>query len=88
MGADDTDFVLEVLRDLMEEANRVRAAIHAAIKQKRAFEVAQHAHLLKSAAAVVGAQELSGICRSISTNFSIFWAMPVRPLGHPRRGLF
>ena len=67
MGADDTDFVLEVLRDLLEEANRVRAAIHAAIEQQRAFEVAQHAHSLKSAAAEVGAQELSGICRTMES---------------------
>jgi len=62
MGADDTDFVLEVLRDLMEEANRVRASIHDALDEHRAIDVARYAHSLKSAAAVVGAQELAGIC--------------------------
>jgi len=65
MGDDDTDFVLEVLRDLLEEANRVSAAIHDAIARNRAIEVEQNAHSLKSAAAVVGAQELARICRTM-----------------------
>lgn len=65
IGADDTDFVLEILHDLMEEANRVRATIHDALQHGRAVEVEQNAHSLKSAAAVVGAQELADICRTM-----------------------
>jgi CheY-like chemotaxis protein/HPt (histidine-containing phosphotransfer) domain-containing protein len=65
MGADDVDFAIEVLGDLLTEGNRVRSSIQSALDSNMPVEVARHAHSLKSAAAVVGAQQLAGICRSM-----------------------
>lgn len=65
MGAEDIDFAIEVLGDLLTEGNRVRAAIQEALDAHVPHKVAQHAHSLKSAAAVVGAQQLANICQTM-----------------------
>ena len=70
MGADDIDFAIEILGDLLTEGNRVRVSIQSALDAGQTLEVARHAHSLKSAAAVVGAQQLADICRSMESSAS------------------
>lgn len=65
MGSDDVAFAIEVLGDLLTEGNQVRVSIQEALDSDRATEVARHAHSLKSAAAIVGAQQLADLCRSM-----------------------
>jgi len=65
MGADDIDFAIEILGDLLTEGNKVRVAIQESLDSDVPHRVAQHAHSLKSAAAVVGAQQLAGICQTM-----------------------
>lgn len=67
IGDGDMDFVREVLTDLMSEASRTRSDLHAALFAEDAPGVRRAAHSLKSAAAVVGAEELSSICQRMES---------------------
>ncbi len=62
MGADDLAFVQDILGDLLSEANRNRAIIQDALDNGDAATVARASHSLKSAASVVGAEQLADTC--------------------------
>ena len=65
MGDGDWTFTFEILEDLMVEAQRVRSGLQVALEQEDRVAMRQMAHSLKSAAAVVGAGELSTLCQQI-----------------------
>lgn len=65
MGDGDWAFTFEILEDLLVEAQRVRSEMQVAMEQDDRVAMRQLAHSLKSAAAVVGAGELSTLCQQI-----------------------
>jgi two-component system sensor histidine kinase/response regulator len=65
MGDGDWSFTFEILEDLLVEAQRVRSGLQLALQQEDRLTMRQLAHSLKSAAAVVGAGELSTLCQQI-----------------------
>lgn len=65
MGDGDWEFTFEILEDLLVEAQRVRSGMQVALESEDRVAMRQMAHSLKSAAAVVGAGELSTLCQQI-----------------------
>ncbi|MDA0873656.1 MAG: response regulator [Bacteroidetes bacterium] len=65
MADGDWGFTFEILEDLLVEAQRVRSGMQVALEQEDRSAIRQLAHSLKSAAAVVGAGQLSMLCEQI-----------------------
>ncbi len=68
IGGDDIEFLAELIDSYLENTRSLLQELHTSFAQQNFDALLRTAHTLKSSSAVIGAEDLSSLCRELETN--------------------
>ena len=68
MGEHDHDFINELFREFLTQANQVRSEVHVGLRSENGDLIAREMHSLRGSASVIGAEQLVEMCHEIEGN--------------------